>query len=420
MQFAQNVVNQTQNKTSQLAEIRKSAESLGSATSQLSLSIPAVGIFVLESNLLSKIFSLFNIKQRLALRRVCRAFSNILLNEEYELFKYVDLNPWHKVINDQILENILNYCGPNIFTLSLKCCWLVTNKGIKSIYSHAPALIELNLHSVWEMTDDGLSSLAQVCLYLECIDLSNCRKISSRGMIELLKNARNLQYITLSYCKSLTDDIMGCEVWSQMKTVNFQRCTGIFDAGFKKWSQLASTPIQQSISVITETPMSHGTVTLSPTSSLYFPLEELNLSDCSFLSDETIKVIAKKCPQLKRLCLSFCCSLTDAFVEALTEGCPFIQTLDCSYCGNAITDDSLSVLAQGLPKLRSLNIRGCVQVTDHGIKLLAEHAKQLETINFTQCKFVSPTIAKDLKVDWNSSNQPLFEERTKPIRAFTG
>ncbi|KAI8925601.1 hypothetical protein BC831DRAFT_460245 [Entophlyctis helioformis] len=120
-----------------------------------------------------------------------------------------------------------------------------------------------------------------------------------------------------------------------------------------------------------------------------FALEELNLSDCSFLTDQTIMTLGELCPRLQRLCLSFCCSLTDKFADGLAHGCRDMDTLDVSYCGSAVTDASLQTLVRGMRVLRRLSIRGCVQVTDSGVDVLLREAASLKTINLSQCKSVS-------------------------------
>eukprot|EP00842_Homolaphlyctis_polyrhiza_P003481 jgi/Hompol1/4133/HPOL_003479-RA len=118
-----------------------------------------------------------------------------------------------------------------------------------------------------------------------------------------------------------------------------------------------------------------------------FSLIELNLSDCSFLTNQAIASIAECCSRLEKLCLSFCCSLTEKYADALVQGCRVLDTLDVSYCGSAVTDTSLQTL-NGLRMLTRISIRGCVQVTDHGIEtLLTNH--RLKALNLTQCKFVS-------------------------------
>jgi hypothetical protein len=286
----------------------------------------------------------------------------------------------------------MSYAGPAVQNLILKNCWSITDGGIAQIMPLATKLVTLNLCSLWDLTDNGLIKIAEFSQLLESIDLANCRKITDHGVLAILEQAQNLKSINLSYCKNLTSKVLNNITWSNIQEVNLQRCTGIHDDGFKSWIMETSIPNSISLGFLT------------------FALEDLNLSDCSFLTDATLQVLSKKCPQLRKLCLSFCCSLSDQFASSLTEGCPFIEILDISYCGGAATDMSMLTISQGLPRLEKLGLRGCVQLTDMGMEHLATHAISLKTINFTQCKNISPNICKKLGIFWKTTSQSVYLE----------
>jgi F-box and leucine-rich repeat protein 7 len=171
--------------------------------------------------------------------------------------------------------------------------------------------------------------------------------------------APHLEVVQLSYCKSFTDSALNHPIWSTLKSLNFQRCTGITDSGFQYWDQMI----------------------------VPFALKEAILSDCSFLTDSAIGCIAKRSPLLTVLNLSFCCSLTSSFIHPLLDYCYNMECLDLSFCGGAVNDDCLKLIAQGFQKLDRLSIRGCVQVTMTGIEYL-KSLPSLKIINVSQCKNV--------------------------------
>lgn len=102
----------------------------------------------------------------------------------------------------------------------------------------------------------------------------------------------NLQELRLSYCKSLSDDSIDGIIRNSrsLRFLNLQRCTGITDAGYMPLREEAFRLLA---------------------------LNVLILTDCSFLTDETILSIALGCPQLQVLVLTFCCALTPASLEHL-------------------------------------------------------------------------------------------------------
>ncbi|KAI8903825.1 hypothetical protein EDD86DRAFT_214424 [Gorgonomyces haynaldii] len=414
MKFAQNLVSQTQQKESRLGVVvRRSNDSLGSkmlspSTQSMLMSHQEKkqGLFNLPSFLIARIFQFLDFRSLFKLRRVNIAIFEIIQASEFELLRDIDLSPWNKKITNDVLGHVLQFAGSEVYNLNLKTCWQINNIGMAHIVQHSPAVVDLNLHSLWDITDEGLHLLVDNCIYLESINLSNCRKVSSVGLLRLMNSAPRMLQVTLSYCKSLSDEIMISPTWINVKSINFQRCTGITDAGFANWQQLSESPLG----------MRGGL----PSGPMVFALEELNLSDCSFLTDATMAQLGKLCPQLKVLGLSFCCSLTEQFIDPLIEGCPFIELLDTSYCGTAITDDVLEKIGVGLPKLETLSVRGCVQVTDQGIKNLSA-SKTLTCINFTQCRFVTPDVLSTLGLPWTSITRPVLDQdvRGRPARAHT-
>lgn len=342
------------------------------------------------------------------------------------LFNLIDVSNRHKIINDAVLTYIAEFCGTGILHLSLKNCWSITDKGLSSLSASASCLKTIDLSSVWDSTDLGICTLAKSCPMITKIDLSNCRKLTDVSVIALLSSCPEINTIMLSYCKNLTDAIFDHIGWSNVKKLNIQRCTSIADSAFDKWPEKYLPLLQQTrqsnpavsdnnsnnnnsvvplhLPIVSVTSNSHEKLTSSAPATLssdtlqipYFSLLDLNLSDCSFLTDKTIITLCKACPELQVLSLSFCCALTEAAVENLTKSCLDLDTLDLSFCGTAVSDQSLLLIAKNLKKLSRLSIRGCVQATDVAVNQLAENAINLKVLNVSQCRNVSKTVSDSL------------------------
>ena len=145
----------------------------------------------------------------------------------------------------------------------------------------------------------------------------------------------------LSYCKNMTSKILEHPVWCKIKYANLQRCTSITDDGFLFWNNQSNEDNENE-----------------------FQLEYLNISDCSYLTDESMISITNKCLKLKYLNVSFCCQFTEISVFSLSKlvNC---EVLDLSFCGmvlmfllEAINIKSLEYLSK-LETLKFLNLRGC-------------------------------------------------------------
>ena len=89
-----------------------------------------------------------------------------------------------------------------------------------------------------------------------------------------------------------------------------------------------------------------------------------------------MKRVYTYCPNLTYLDVSHCGTLNWSCMTQLVKRCPRLQHLHISYC-SLINDKALGAIAgspfgetQGLPQLRTLDVTGCNQVTDKGLRML--------------------------------------------------
>ncbi|KAF9957809.1 hypothetical protein BGZ72_001331 [Mortierella alpina] len=210
-----------------------------------------------------------------------------------------------------------------------------------------------------------------------------------------------LSRLNLSYCKNLTDKsfIHLCLYGSkQLESLNLQRCTTITPEAFmsldidNKMSVQEDMDFDNGVSGQQQQQQQVAHPGYNPLMEPCFPrLKELVLSDCTFLTDAAIVALAPNMPRLEVVSLSFCCALTDVAVEALSESCLFIKKLDLSFCGSAVSDASLyqlarfDALAPGQHSLEELEIRGCVRVTELGVREIVNGCLHLRRLNISSC-----------------------------------
>ncbi|KAF9897965.1 hypothetical protein BX616_004689 [Lobosporangium transversale] len=446
--------------------------------------------------------------QLLKARRVCRGWNSLIL-ENSGILRDLDLSKYKKFVTDSVLADLCNTVLKSNRTrttrVSLRDCFLVSDKGLSMLAAHIPAVQDLDLHSCWNVSDAGFRSLGVYCPQLRSIDFSNCRKLGDETIYGLypkeamtessslqkqhvvenvlgsqaedhpvLKDAAALHSATapadtsmdeaqallkrrpsieigsdldeqteqldatssspspmdvdpatipqqsqnaphgktldvgapssgpkgcpylarlnLSYCKNLTDksfihlSLYGSK---QLEYLNLQRCTTISSEAF-----VSLDPSRKNMVFQNQLKDSNGSVHegYNPLVDPCFPnLRELHLSDCTFLTDEAIVALAPNMPHLQVASLSFCCALTDVAVEALSENCLFLKRLDLSFCGSAVSDASLYKLARfdasepGKHSLEELEIRGCVRVTERGVREVLSGCVNLKRLNVSSC-----------------------------------
>lgn len=321
----------------------------------------------------------------LQLSAVSKKYRNFILKSD-KIMHTVDLSHINKCVTDTAVESIVSLVGTRARKLILTHCFYITDEGFRALIEHMPQVEYVDLNSCWLLTDKSLTALAVSCPKLTKLDLSNCRKISDVGIFKLLDEKATRGYaglvdLSLSYCKKLTDIAMGhlAAYCSQsLQSLNIQRCTRITDQGFVKWADTQFTS-----------------------------LKTLNLTDCSFLTDQAISHLVAAAPNLRSLSLSFCCALSDNAIEGLIS-LPELQDLDASFCGAAVSDISIKTLLNPSTtessfhknSMNSLNLRGCVRITDTCVMAILE-LPRLDTLNISQCPHISLNAKETIKQSGN-------------------
>nr|XP_015208118.1 PREDICTED: F-box/LRR-repeat protein 13 isoform X3 [Lepisosteus oculatus] len=90
-------------------------------------------------------------------------------------------------------------------------------------------------------------------------------------------------------------------------------------------------------------------------------LQDLNLSECTSVNDETMRLVLEGCPTLLYLNVS-CTGVTNGTLRVLARCCLNLQYLSLAYC-RKFTDKGLQYLAtgKGCHKLIYLDLSGCTQ-----------------------------------------------------------
>eukprot|EP00899_Mesostigma_viride_P005370 jgi/Mesvir1/14834/Mv05460-RA.1 len=82
-------------------------------------------------------------------------------------------------------------------------------------------------------------------------------------------------------------------------------------------------------------------------------VHHLDLGKTRPLTDQHVTAIAQGCPKLLTLDVSHCPGVTNVGVAAVGENCHLLRCLNVSFCGD-VGDRGLSVVAEGCPDLRQL------------------------------------------------------------------
>eukprot|EP00899_Mesostigma_viride_P005488 jgi/Mesvir1/14940/Mv26266-RA.1 len=113
-------------------------------------------------------------------------------------------------------------------------------------------------------------------------------------------------------------------------------------------------------------------------------LKELSVSYAQKVSDASIKRIAHRCQQLERLSIEKT-AVTDSSVSAIAQHCVNLCHLDVGHC-KKVSDAGLLMVARNCALLRSLSLRGASQgITDASIIAVAENCPVLQKLDVRSC-----------------------------------
>uniref|UniRef100_A0A7N5KCI0 F-box and leucine rich repeat protein 13 n=1 Tax=Ailuropoda melanoleuca TaxID=9646 RepID=A0A7N5KCI0_AILME len=179
-------------------------------------------------------------------------------------------------------------------------------------------------------------------------------------------------------------------------------------------------------------------------------LQELNVSDCPTLTDESMRYISEGCPgvlylnlsnttitnrtmrilpryfqNLQNLSLAYCRKFTDKGLRYLNlgNGCHKLIYLDLSGC-TQITDSAMEMLSAKCHYLHILDISGCILLTDQMLEDLQRGCKQLRILKMQYCRCISKEAAKRMssivqQQEYNPSDPPLwfgYDYEGKPLK----
>ncbi|KDP33911.1 hypothetical protein JCGZ_07482 [Jatropha curcas] len=222
-----------------------------------------------------------------------------------------------------------------------------------------PALISLSLAGACRLSDIGLSSIVSSAPALRSINLSQCSLLTSTGIVTLADSLGSvLQELYIDDCQSL-DPMLLLPTLKKLEHL-----------------QVLSLAGNQTIcdDFVREFLAARG-----------HNMKELVLSDCVKLTDSSIKVIAETCPGLCALNLVNLRKLTDFSLGYLANGCQEIQTL--KLCRNAFSDEAIAAFVETSGEvLKDLSLNNVKKVGNNTALSLARRSRNLLSLDLSWCR----------------------------------
>ena len=127
-------------------------------------------------------------------------------------------------------------------------------------------------------------------------------------------------------------------------------------------------------------------------------LEHLELRSVKVLSDKSMCIIARSCPNIQYLDLQFC-NITDRAVEEIALSCHNLKHLDLYGVRQIISDLSIFKIAKMCPNIIYLDLGYAPSIFCTTLKIIAEHLHALEYLGLKNCYRISQKIIDTLFPD---------------------
>uniref|UniRef100_K3WKE1 Clu domain-containing protein n=1 Tax=Globisporangium ultimum (strain ATCC 200006 / CBS 805.95 / DAOM BR144) TaxID=431595 RepID=K3WKE1_GLOUD len=314
-------------------------------------------------------------------------------------------------ISDQCFPTIGKSC-PNLSVLEVELCMQLGNAAMKHLVAGLAAsnkLRRLNIAGCRRISDEGLVEVAKYCTRLKEVNVRLCDKLTDMSVRMVTHNCLELEVLNMeeiyaaSYKIFLFDQegdgrgVVEKNLAAKLKVINLTGCSGLTDLAlghlFRRAKMLRSITLS-SCTGISDEGLVWMLEDMLDHSRCGECLEHVDFSYCSQLSATAIRALVVQCPNLTSLNLSGCVHLTDENLVDIINACEKLVRLEAGFC-RELSDAVLSSIAKQL-SLEELNLSRCVKITDGGMLEIAAQFTVLKKLNVSACKKLTRTTLEAL------------------------
>ncbi|CAG8453457.1 13316_t:CDS:1 [Acaulospora colombiana] len=301
-------------------------------------------------------------KSKLVLNTKTKLPLNFPIEECGPLIRILDLSEV-EFVTDTTVQTIALTC-PNLRRINLNKCIHISDAALDSLSVHrcATSLLSVSLSGCRKITDAGLKMLSKSCQGLTSLNIAECCKITDRGVQMVAKGCPRLRQVRLSDCPRLTDQSIEALVINcpRLCWLDVARIGRITDSSVRLIASTCQENLEW-LNLARPSPweIAYSSALSNPTL-LPAPIHAYRHGDNNEVSDGSIALLARQCPNLQLLDLSYLNSITNNAIDAISNHSFSLVCLTIIGC-RLITCDSLRFLAQLRRKSGRL---GCITMGD--------------------------------------------------------
>lgn len=311
-----------------------------------------------------------------AIVRQAREDRNIKVMRVGELFKTVGRESINVTDHD---VSVLSTFASLTIGFDFSGCHLLTNKSLQSLGRTSNIRI-ITLENCPNIDDDGILYLLDIAEKLEVFNIAGAVHVTDPALAQLFAKCERLTSVNVSNCIHVTFEVLHVLALHNHRLADLRAAAcQIDDGGLSMICSALSEKHIKSMDVSFCRDISdYGAISIAESCPY---LVYLNLSGLSRISDRGARHILAKCWYLEEL------NLEDVFLLSDTA---FFYDRD--FDGRVAADENM------LKHLVTMSLRDCVNLTDQGIKGLAERCRKIETFVMRGCDKLT-----DLSLRWMSN-----------------
>lgn len=90
--------------------------------------------------------------------------------------------------------------------------------------------------------------------------------------------------------------------------------------------------------------------------------------------------------------------VTEGTIKVIWRSCPNLKVISMKDCGYVLTDNLMEQLLKNLPHLESINLCACKHLTDRTLKAMCKYSKKLKQLNLSWIRTMSEKAIIDLMI----------------------
>ncbi|KAK2370584.1 F-box/LRR-repeat protein [Trifolium repens] len=273
----------------------------------------------------------------------------------------LDFTSW--CISDHFLSSISIQTLP-LTTLRLANCSGYTYSGILAFLSNCLSIQHLDLQCANFLTDHRVAELSSFLPHLLSINLSSCRMLTDSAFFALLRNCPSLTEIVMDSTSigEKTDAHNHSVVYPQFKSLRLPHNSSLEDDNIIMFASL-------------------------------FPnLQHLDLTRCSYVTEQGIGQLLRTCCKIRHLNLFNCRKLTSLGINNFEL--PNLEVLNLTNTG--LRDEALCVISKSCPSLLQLTLHFCKDITDKGVMHVVKNCTKLREIYLDDCLQVQAKVVASM------------------------